>query len=96
MTCPYPLNLLGYKRLEIYTQDIQIMNYSSLNTGDTTTWLSIILLIKHHGCAFTFNNFTHTKNIIKNKILDKIEIIIRGEDKNLINFNSILMNQILI
>jgi len=24
--CPYPLNLLGYKRLEIYTQQLQTMN----------------------------------------------------------------------
>ena len=37
----------------------------------------------------TFNNFTDTKNIINNKTLDKIEIIIKGEDRNLINFNNI-------
>ena len=37
----------------------------------------------------TFNNYTDTKNIIKNKTIDKIEIIIRAEDKTLINFNNI-------
>ena len=28
-----PLNLLGYKRLEIYTEGLQTYNYSSLNNG---------------------------------------------------------------
>ena len=32
----YPLNLLGYKRLEVYTQDIYTLNYSSLNNGMST------------------------------------------------------------
>ena len=37
----------------------------------------------------TFNNYTDTKNIIKYKTLDKIELIIHAEDKLLINFNNI-------
>ena len=41
LTCPYPLNLLGYKRLEMYTQDIQTTNYSSANNS-MSTLLSII------------------------------------------------------
>ena len=88
MTCPYPLNLLGYKRLEIYTQDIQTLNYSSANNS-MSTLLSIIPIHQPAWGLITFNNYTDTKNIIKNKTIDKIELIIRAEDKTLINFNNI-------
>ena len=88
LTCPYPLNLLGYKRLEIYTQDIQTLNCSSANNS-MSTLLSIIPIDQPPWGLITFNNYTDTKNIIKNKTIDKIEIIIRAEDKTLINFNNI-------
>ena len=88
LTCPYPLNLLGYKRLEINTQDIQTLNYSSANNS-MSTLLSIIPIDQPPWGLITFNNYTDTKNIIKNKTIDKIEIIIRAEDKTLINFNNI-------
>ena len=86
--CPYPFNLLGYKRLEIYSQQMQTYNYSSLNNG-MSTLLSIIPIDQPPWGLITFNNYTDTKNIIKNKTIDKIEIIIRAEDKTLINFNNI-------
>ena len=88
LTCPYPLNLLGYKRLEINTQDIQTLNYSSANNS-MSTLLSIIPIDQPPWGLIAFNNYTDTKNIIKNKTIDKIEIIIRAEDKTLINFNNI-------
>jgi len=86
--CPYPLNLLGYKRLEIYSQQMQTYNYSSLNNG-MCTLLSIIPIDQPSYSLITYNNFTNTMNIIKNKTLDKIEILIKGEDENFINFNNI-------
>ena len=64
------------------------MNYSSSNNG-MSTLLSIIPIDQPSWGLITFNNYTDTKNIIKNKTLDKIEIIIRAEDKSLINFNNI-------
>ena len=88
LTCPYPLNLLGYKRLEIYMQDIQTLNYSSANNS-MSTLLSIIPIDQPPWGLITFNNYTDTKNIIKNKTIEIIEIIIRAEDKTLINFNNI-------
>ena len=64
------------------------MNYSSSNNG-MSTLLSIIPIDQPSWGLITFNNYTDTKNIIKNKTIDKIEIIIRAEDKTLINFNNI-------
>ena len=64
--CPYPLNLLGYKRLEIYSQ-LQTYNYSSLNNG-MCTLLSIIPIDQPSYSLITYNNFTDTKNIIKTKL----------------------------
>ena len=37
----------------------------------------------------TYNNFTDTKHIINNTTLDSIDIQIKGEDENFINFNNI-------
>ena len=37
----------------------------------------------------TYNNFTNTQNIINNNTLDSIDIQIKGEDENFINFNNI-------
>ena len=53
------------------------------------TLLSIIPIDQPSYSLITCNNFTNTKNIIKNKTLDKIEILIKGEDGNCINFNNI-------
>ena len=65
--CPYPLNLLGYKRLEIYSQQMQTYNYSSLNNG-MCTLLSIIPIDQPVFSLITYNNFTDTKNILKTKL----------------------------
>ena len=70
-----------------YSQ-LQTYNYSSLNNG-MCTLLSIIPIDQPSYSLITYNNFTNTKNIIKNKTLDKIEILIKGEDENFINFNNI-------
>ena len=60
------------------------MNYSSLNNG-MSTLLCIIPIDQPAWGLITFNNFTDTKNIIKIKTLDKIELLIKAEDENLIN-----------
>ena len=88
LTCPYPLNLLGYKRLEIYTQGLQTNNYSSLNNG-MCTLLSIIPIDQPAWGLIMYNNYTDTKNIIQNLTLDSLDIQIKGEDENYINFNNI-------
>ena len=88
LICTYPLNLLGYKRLEIYTQGLQTNNYSSLNNG-MCTLLSIIPIDQPAWGLIIYNNFTDTKHIIQNLNLDSIDIQIKGEDENFINFNNI-------
>ena len=67
---------------------MQTYNYSSLNNG-MCTLLSIIPIDQPSYSLITYNSFTNTTNIIKNKTLDKIEILIKGEDENFINFNNI-------
>ena len=84
----FPLNLLGYKRIEIYTQVLQTYNYSSLN-GGMNCLLAIIPIDQPSFGLITYNNFTDTKHIINNTTLDSIDIQIKGEDENFINFNNI-------
>ena len=67
---------------------MQTYNYSSLNNG-MCTLLSIIPIDQPSYSLITYNNFTNTLTVIKNKTLDKIEILIKGEDENFINFSNI-------
>ena len=86
IVCPYVLDLLGYKRLEIYSR-LNTYNYSSLNNG-MSTLLCVIPIDQPSWGLIMYNNFTDTKHIIKNNI-DSIDIQIKGEDENFINFNNI-------
>ena len=88
LLCPYPLDLLGYKRLEIYTLTLSTYNYSSLNNG-MCCLLSIIPIDQPAWGLIVYNNFTDTKHIIKNNTLDSIDIQIKGEDENFLYFNNI-------
>ena len=63
LLCPYPWNLLGYKRLEIYTQVLQTYNYCSLNNG-MSCLLAVIPIDQPSWGLITYNNFTDTKHIL--------------------------------
>ena len=53
-----------------------------------STLLCVIPIDQPSWGLIMYNNFTDTKHIIKNNI-DSIDIQIKGEDENFINFNNI-------
>ena len=53
------------------------------------TLLSIIPIDQPAWGLIMYNNYTDTKNIIQNLTLDSLDIQIKGEDENYINFNNI-------
>ena len=53
------------------------------------TLLSIVPIDVPPFGLICYNNYTDTKYIIYNNALDSIDIQIKGEDENYINFNNI-------
>jgi hypothetical protein len=88
LTCPYPLNILGIKNLQIRSTVLNMNNISSLNGGQT-----ILLSTIPVSCVpFGMIDFYDTGNnliSITNTSLDEIDLeILDGESGEFINFNN--------
>ena len=83
---PYPANLLGTKNLYIKS-NFMISNLNTLTNVFIT--LACIPVSVEPYSIILFNNFSNSSHIIKNKLLDNIEIKIYDDDNNLINFNNV-------
>jgi len=89
IVAPYPLNLLGVKKLYIRSQKLQINSFDS-----ATNNLSIILTtIPVDVPAFSMISYTNqtdlNKAVLNIKTIDQIDISITDEDNQLINFNNL-------
>lgn len=88
LTAPYPLNLLGTKKLQIRSTQLSMNNYSSNNGGLNT----LLITIPVNASPFGMIDYTSISNSLisfSNSSLDEIDISISdAEDNNLINFNN--------
>lgn len=86
---PYPMNLLGVKKLNIQSQKLQISSFTS-----TTGNLGVILCtIPVDVPAYSMINYTNqtdlNKSALQTKVIDQIDISITDEANNLIDFHNI-------
>lgn len=88
ITFPYPLNLLGVKKLIIKSQ---LLGISSFDSG--TNQSIILATVPNNNSPFTMISYENRSNLNKSLIrvrkIDSIDIIIEDEDGNKINFNNI-------
>ena len=88
LICPYPLNLLGIKTLQVRSSNLIMSNISSVQGGQTT----LLATIPVDCTPFGMINFVDQGNhlmTIHNDSLDDLQIeIIDGESSNFINFNN--------
>lgn len=88
LTSPFPLNLLGTKKLQIRSTQLSMNNYSSNNGGLNT----LLITIPVNASPFGMIDYTSVSNSLisfSNSSLDEIDISISdAEDNNLINFNN--------
>jgi len=87
LTPPYMLNLLGAKKLNILSTEINTINYSS-EVG-TLSMLSSIAVDQPSYGLIIYENKSGIKHNLRIKDINKIDIQIVDENHNLINFNNI-------
>jgi hypothetical protein len=86
---PYPINVLGTKNLFIKSNVI-LQNYNSV-TQDYVTLSSIPVSVEPYGIIL-YNNYSNSTFIVKNRILDNLEIQIYDDNNNLVDFNNVEWN----
>ena len=86
MTAPYPLNLLGVKRISIKSYNLGVVNYNS-NGGDIV--LTTIPADQPPFCMLSFNNQSTDSQLIKVKTIDSIDILLMDEANTLLDFNNV-------
>lgn len=88
LNMPYPLNLLGVKKLVIKSQLLGITSFES-GTNQSVT----LTTIPNNNSPFTMISYENRSNLNKSLIrvrkIDSIDIQIEDEDGNKINFNNI-------
>lgn len=87
ITFPFPLNLLGVKKLIIKSQ---LLGISSFDSG--TNQSIILSTIPNNNAPFTMISYENRSNLnkalIRSRKIDSIDIIIEDEDGNKIDFNN--------
>lgn len=84
----YMLNLLGVKKLKIFSNNLSLENYDS--NGHTSG--SLIHTVSVDKPAYSMINYQNQHSAlsrVKNKVINEIEIEIRDENHKLIDFNNI-------
>jgi hypothetical protein len=88
ITAPYPLNLLGTKRLSIKSSKLSVNNFSSRINGYTDT----ITTIPSDQPPYNMISFVSTvdtqKNVLREITIDEIDLQITDENNNYIDFNN--------
>jgi hypothetical protein len=95
LDAPFPLNLLGLLKLKIASLELSTYNFDSSVLGN----LNIIATIPIEAGTFgliQYDNFANIQSLINNKALDGFDLQIYGDDNNLVNFNGIDWNIVLL
>jgi len=88
ITFPYLFNLLGQKKLKIYSTNISVDSYDSVSAS-TNNLLCTISVNQPGFNLIVYSNLDSVYGHMRNKYLSTIDIQIRDELGNLINFNGI-------
>jgi len=91
LTPPNLLNLIGIKKLNVFSSDLEIHNLTS-NINNVSSHTSLICTIPNDAPTYgliNYHNYSNIKCPFNNKNIDSINIQIKDENNNLINFNGI-------
>lgn len=89
---PYPLNLLGTKKLFIKSQTLNISSFDSYNNNKTNIIATIPVDQPFYNMISYVSAIDTNQHELKLNTLDGIDIQIYDEDNNFINFNNIDWN----
>ena len=85
---PYPLNLLGTKKLYIKSRALDISTFDA-QSGNLTNIIGTIPVTDAFYGLINYIPATETKFILTTNILDEIDIEITDDENNLIDFNNL-------
>jgi hypothetical protein len=80
------VSLLGIKKLVISSSALRTSSVASGKGGDI---LAVIPVNGGPRQIILYNNTSNSKSLLRNKTIDNIDIIIRSEDQNYVNFNNV-------
>ena len=86
LTAPYPLNLLGVKRISIKSYNLGVANYNSTG-GDIV--LATIPADQPPFCMLSFNNQNPDKQLVKINMINSIDILLMDEANAFLDFNNV-------
>lgn len=89
---PYPLNLLGVKKIYIRSQKLQIASFNSATNNLGITLATIPVDVPAFSMISYTNSTDLNKTNLQTKIIDLIDISITDEDNQLIDFNNLDWN----
>jgi hypothetical protein len=86
---PFPLNLLGVKKISIKSSSLNIVAFSSIKNGYSDT----ICTIPADQPAFGMISYTSqndlNRNLLKQSVIDRIDIQLLDENQNYLDFNNL-------
>lgn len=88
LTAPYMLNLLGVKKLKIFSNSISLQNYDSNGHTSGSLLQTISVDVPSYSLLVYQNNHLALSRVL-NKTINEIHIEIRDENHKLIDFNSV-------
>ena len=89
ITCLYPVNLLGTKKINIKSSELAINSLSSKTLGYNSIIATIPVDYPFFSMISYVNQNALNKNIIKTPTIDTIDIQLTDDNDNLIDFNSL-------
>ena len=89
MTFPYPLNLLGVKKISVKSASLNIVAFSSVNNNFSDTICTIPADQPAFGMISYTNQNELNSNILKQSVLDRIDIQLVDENQNYLDFNNL-------
>ena len=85
---PYPMSMLGTRKIKICSEQIIVSNLDSLNTNTSNTLQFIPVNAPPFGMIL-FQNENGKHCSIRNNNIDSIDIKILDDNNNLVNFNGV-------
>jgi hypothetical protein len=89
LTSEYPVNLLGPLKLKISSGSININNIDSGNNGSTLNTLIEIPVSSANFGLILYSNVSNIHSTLNQKTLNGIDILVKDNDNNLVDFNNI-------
>lgn len=89
LTSEYPVNLLGPLKLKISSGSISIDNIDSTNNGSTLNTLIEIPVSSANFGLILYSNVSNIHSTLNQKTLNGIDILVKDNDNNLVDFNNI-------